>query len=48
MSTRSTSVCVSILTSTGIAWDSSETIPCVVIALMTRKGSEIVGSAVGS
>ena len=48
MLTRSTSVCILIPTSIGIAWDSSETMSCVVIALMTLKDSGVVGSAVGS
>ena len=48
MSTRSTSACVSIPTSMGIAWDSSEMMLCVIIALVTLKGLGVVGSAVGS
>ena len=47
MLTRSTSACVLILTSTGIAWDSGETIPSVIKAFVTCKGV-IVGSAIGS
>ena len=46
--TRSTSACVLIPTSIEIAWDSGETMSCVVIALMTLKDLEVVGSTVGS
>ena len=48
MSTRSTSVCVLILTSIGIAWDSGKTMLCIINALVTLKGLGIVGSAIGS
>ena len=41
-------MCVSILTSIGIAWDSSDTMLCVVKALVTCIGSDSVGSTVGS
>ena len=48
MSTRSTSAYVSIPTSTGIAWDRGKTMLCIIKALVTLKGSGIVGSAVES
>ena len=48
MSTRSTSACVLIPTSIGIAWDRGKTMLFVVKAFVTLKGSGIVGSAVGS
>ena len=48
MSTRSTSVYISIPTSIGIAWDRGETMSFVVKAFVTLKGLGIVGSAVGS
>ena len=48
MSTRSTSVCISIPTSIGIAWDRGKTILFVVKAFVTLKGLGIVGSTIGS
>ena len=48
ISTRSTLVCILIPTSIGIAWDSSKTILCIIRALVTLKGSGVVGSTVGS
>ena len=47
MLTRSTSACVLIPTSIGIAWDRGETMPFVVKAFMTLRDS-VVGSTVGS
>ena len=47
ISTRSTSVYISIPTSIGIAQDSSEIMPSIIKAFVTCKGV-IVGSAIGS
>ena len=48
ISTRSTSVYILIPTSIEIAWDKGETMLCIIKALVTLKGSGVVGSAVGS